>query len=652
MGRRLPPVIVIEEKNCMNCHACIAACPVKYCNDGSGEVIRLNHDLCIGCGSCLTACTHDARHFMDDFAGFMDAIRRHDPLIAIVAPAVAANFPGRFRNLIGWLKSIGVEAAFDVSFGAELTVRSYLDHIKNNKPRTTIAQPCPAIVTYIQVHRPELLPYLAPADSPMLHTIRMVKDYFPQYRDHKVLVVSPCVAKKREFAEAGLGDYNVTMLSLKKYFAEHSIDLERIPEAEFNPPIAERAVLFSTPGGLMRTAERWNPELRRKTRKIEGVDQIYKYLDSLPQMIEKGVAPLLVDCLSCTSGCNGGTGTPGREAGLDEIEHWVEDRSQDAQKRMSKKQVERQVARYWRPGQYKRSYQDLRGNNTIRIPSDLELKEVYESMHKLTAQDFYDCNSCGYKSCKAMAIAIFNNINKPECHHYYNGTLLATEVERTREEAERAEQAFEEAEQMRKRIEDSYEKNVVQAQAISSSMEQIRENNKEVTEVATRLVDIFQSLNSSLSKAAARIKESAALTEQFEPIVEAITDISDRTNLLALNAAIEAARAGEHGRGFAVVAAEVNKLAESSKGEIGKITPYSQELKSAFLEIGQAMSELSMRFNQTSEAVDRMTRSAIGIVSATSKVGKEVSLLTTQDRLSRGESGREQQHLQKETAEL
>ncbi|HTP59958.1 MAG TPA: 4Fe-4S binding protein, partial [Spirochaetia bacterium] len=162
MGKRsLPPVIVIDEEKCMNCHACIAACPVKYCNDGSANVIKLNHDLCIACGNCLTACTHDARHLADDFDAFLQAAHRHDPLVAVVAPAVAANFPGHFLNLIGWLKSAGVEAAFDVSFGAELTVHSYLNHMAKNKPKTTIAQPCPAIVTYVQVHRPELLPYLA-----------------------------------------------------------------------------------------------------------------------------------------------------------------------------------------------------------------------------------------------------------------------------------------------------------------------------------------------------------------------------------------------------------------------------------------------------------------------------------------------------------
>ncbi len=442
----LSKVIAVDETKCVNCHACISACPVKFCNDGSGDIVAVNSDMCIACGKCITACTHKARSFIDDFSKFIDDIIIGEKIIAISAPAVAAGFPDQYLNLNSWLKELGVEAVFDVSFGAELTTKSYVEYIKEEKPKTVIAQPCAAIVTYIELYQPELLKYLAPADSPMLHTIKMVHEFYPQYKNHKVAIISPCNAKKREFEETGLGDYNIAHVSIDNFLKENNVNLRDYPKTDFDNPSAERAVLFSSPGGLLETAKRWIPEIEDNIRKIEGTPLVYEYLKTLPKMIDKGMSPLLIDCLSCEFGCNSGPLTVTKDKPQDEIEYWIRKRSKELKKKyldengnnekLSKQKIEEVLDNYWKEDLYERTYVNRWENVKLSYPTKTELKNIYATMHKYVDDDIKNCTACGYNSCEGMATAIKNGLNKPgNCHYYIKqeGEIAIDETEKSKQ---------------------------------------------------------------------------------------------------------------------------------------------------------------------------------------------------------------------------
>ncbi|MEW8955426.1 methyl-accepting chemotaxis protein [Clostridium sp.] len=79
-----------------------------------------------------------------------------------------------------------------------------------------------------------------------------------------------------------------------------------------------------------------------------------------------------------------------------------------------------------------------------------------------------------------------------------------------------------------------------------------------------------------------RAIEEGKVVEEISVMADAISSISDQTNLIALNAAIEAARVGEHGKGFAVVAEEVRRLAEQSSHTVSTIQVTVDKVKKAF----------------------------------------------------------------------
>jgi iron only hydrogenase large subunit-like protein len=153
----------------------------------------IDYDKCIVCSRCISACKHEARVFTDDTERFFADLASGVGISLIAAPSIKTNLPD-YKRLFTYLKRLGVNRIYDVSLGADICIWAHIRHMGSN-PAPILTQPCPAIVTYCEKYRHDLLGRLSPIHSPMACTCIYMKSHDDSAKADKVAALSPCLAK-------------------------------------------------------------------------------------------------------------------------------------------------------------------------------------------------------------------------------------------------------------------------------------------------------------------------------------------------------------------------------------------------------------------------------------------------------------------------
>lgn len=207
-----------------------------------------------------------------------------------------------------------------------------------------------------------------------------------------------------------------------------------------------------------------------------------------------------------------------------------------------------------------------------------------------TAEKHFDCHSCGYRSCRDMAVAIARGLNTPEnCHEYM---MKSIQEERLRV-SEVNEKVLAMNNELMRVFRDLYEN----IETVKHETEQIREesgkSSNEMTTVSQRMEDLNQ-MNQHIKAAMLAINQSIV---KYNEMTQNVEKIAGKINLLSLNAAIEAARAGEAGRGFAVVASNIRELSNNSKSSVGSARENDEEIRTAIDNVNQAIKSFDATIN-------------------------------------------------------
>jgi iron only hydrogenase large subunit-like protein len=626
-------VVTLDEKKCAGCNKCIAECPVEganvaYAMDGQNKV-RTNPDLCILCGHCIDVCDHQARDYQDDTERFFDDIKRGVKISIVAAPAVRFNFDN-YKKTFGFLKRAGVNLIYDVSFGADITTWAYLKAIGEKKLKSVIAQPCPAIVNFIEKHQPELIDWLAPVHSPTLCTAVYLRKYVGV--SDKIAFLSPCLGKVQEFDDTdGYVNYNVTYKKLKEYARRNGIRFESFEESDFDDIGCGLGLTFSRPGGLRENVD-FHTGGAAWVRQVEGVGHAYDYLKEFAARVKTGKElPLLVDILNCAHGCNLGTGT-GKDIGIDDIDAKM---NRLKAERLETKTEQRDGKTVYplfemfekelKLSDFLRSYRNKSHHADRRQISTDEYEEVFNSLYKFDEPSRHiNCYACGHGECKKFAAAVANGENHVDNCINYNRTMAEHEhaeaADKMRELGD-MQQMIADINRMDEEKEAKAAELAGRVQEIVAALDEVSAGSREGADAVAAIGGQIDGIYHMATSVRDNINAAEGQLGELEKSREDIIRIASQTNMLALNAAIEAARAGEQGRGFEVVASEVKSLAQQTR----TLAESTQASESAIREGNKQLLEMANKLEKQMGGVNERVSNVSSLIEETTAKCQQIS---------------------------
>ncbi len=287
---------------------CEEACPVGAITKDEAGKEHIDTEKCISCGKCLASCPFGAIVERSQMIDVIREIKETDKkVVAMLAPAIAGQFPGSLNSLAGALKKFGFSEVIEVAVGADITTQKeaaeFIERMEEGQKFMTTSC-CPAYFRAAEIHIPEIRPYVSDTKTPMYYTAELMKKEMP---DCIAVFVGPCLAKRAEAESDPNVDYVLTFEELGAMLVAAKINVDECEEVPFGKISHAQGRLFPISGGVAgAVADMVQGKVDFRPEKIDGLSK--DNLKLLKRYATKGCENNMLEVMCCEGGCVSGPG--------------------------------------------------------------------------------------------------------------------------------------------------------------------------------------------------------------------------------------------------------------------------------------------------------------------------------------------------------
>ncbi|MDP3445903.1 MAG: 4Fe-4S binding protein, partial [Ignavibacteria bacterium] len=156
---------VIDHDKCVECGACVKACPFNAIIDtprpckvscpvdaielDKSNIAQIDEDKCINCAACQIACPFGAIEDISYIVNVIENIKSGNPTVAMIAPSIQGQFDSASLDQIkAGIKMLGFAEVVEVAVGADIVAWFEKNELKEkmSKNITMTTSCCPAFV--------------------------------------------------------------------------------------------------------------------------------------------------------------------------------------------------------------------------------------------------------------------------------------------------------------------------------------------------------------------------------------------------------------------------------------------------------------------------------------------------------------------------